>query len=96
MVRNISQRQAVGTTATWIGRFKVSELQSLVLLAIGNVEVGHSGVSIGSGIPISAGSALSISHLDFRKDDKPVQESWIDLYAVATVATTVHIYGFAR
>lgn len=88
-----SERETVGTTATKIFQCKVSELQHVEVYAVGAMEIGLGGVTTGKGIPLIASESRSWSHLDFRKDNKALQDSEFILYAVAAAGTTAHVFG---
>ena len=53
------------------------------------------GVAVGTGLPLGAGDAIEITHRDFCKDPD-IQESDIEIYAVASVATTIQVLGWLR
>ena len=95
MSERINIRRAVGTTSTRLMTFKIKDLQNLVFYAVGALELAEEPVTVGTGDPLSIGGRKIYTHLDFRKDDKEVQESKVTVYGVATVATTVHIIGRA-
>lgn len=95
-MKNFSDRETVSTTSAIIFQCKVKDLQFVEVYAVGALEIGLGGVTVGKGIPLAAGESRSWNHLDFRKDDKDVQESEFKIYAVATVATTAHIYGVRK
>ena len=86
-----TKRESVGTTATQIFKIPVS-LQALTIYAVGALEIRMIGVAVGTGLPLSAGDAIEITHRDFCKDPD-IQESDIEIYAVASVATTIQVLG---
>lgn len=92
-MKTFSSRETVGTTATKIFQCRISELQHVEVYAVGALEIGLGGVTTGKGIPLTAGESRSWSHLDFRKDDKQLQNSDFVLYAVSAAGTTAHIFG---
>lgn len=92
-MKTFSERESVGTTATRLFRCKISELQHVEIYAVGALEIGIGGVTTGKGIPLSAGESRAWSHLDFRKDDKTIQNSEFDLWAVSAAGTTAHVFG---
>lgn len=89
-------RKPVGISATLIFSCVVKNLQTLELQAVGDCEIGSRSVVVGDGIPLKAGVSRFITHLDFRKDDKKVQESLLEIYAVAGVATTAQVSKIVR
>lgn len=89
-------RMPVGTSPEVIFQGVVSKLQTLELQAVGACEIGGQGVSVGNGIPLVAGVSRFITHLDFRKDDKEIQNRVLKIYAVAGVATTIQVSKIVR
>lgn len=95
MSKSVNIRKTVKTTSTKLMMFKVSELQHLVFSAIGAFEISEQPVSYGNGDPLSGSERKVYSHLDYRKDDKEIQNSIITVYGVSSVETTVHVTGRA-
>lgn len=87
-------RAVVGTTPSMIFSCPMRYFQFVEIYAVGAMEIGTTGVSVGTGIPMAAGESRGISHLDFRKDDKSIQEGVLEIWAVALVATTAQVSGW--
>lgn len=85
------KRYSVKTVPTPIFSILINRLQSVEIYAVGALELGTRNVSVGTGIPMAAGESRSITHLDFRKDDRDIQSSLFEIWAVAAVATTAHV-----
>ena len=81
----------VGTTPQEVLAFIPAETISVALHAVGGIELGVGGVTIGTGYPIVAGGSFGFNHQDFGYSADVVR-----LHAVAAVATTVRIFGFRR
>lgn len=91
-----SYRVNVETSAKSIFKCRVRDLNSVEIYANGAMYIGIGGVSSTSGIPLAINESRNITHLDFRKDLKEVQDSFVEIYGVATVATTAQIFGWFR
>ena len=89
-------RLVVGNTPTPIFRGIVSDLQSVIIYTVGSIEIGNVNVAVGTGLPLAGSSSFTFSHRDFRPDDKKVQSSNFDIYAVAAAPTTVQVTRIMR
>ena len=94
-MRLIAYDAQVGTTPTRIFSFVPRQLHSIAFKAVAALELGEGSVEIGRGFELAAGEALGFNHLDFDMNDPQTAEPF-DLYAVASVATEVRVFGWMR
>lgn len=95
-MKQFFNRVVVTTVPSQIFDCAVKDLQNVEIYAIGAMEFGSSGVSMGTGIPLAAGESRSISHIDFRKDDKSIQEDRISIYGVSVGSVSCQVSGWRK
>lgn len=81
----------VATVPIVVFACKVKNLQNVEIYAEDACYIGGPGVATTNGLPLAAGESRMWNHTDFRKDDKYVQESLLEIYAVAAVAASVRV-----
>lgn len=91
-MRLFSFNMAVGTTPAVLFSFTPSQLNSVAFQAVGAVELGVGGVSIGVGYPIAGGGSFGFN----REDVDPSDAALVSIYAVASAPTTVRVFGFMK
>lgn len=62
----------------------------------GTVYLGDQTVTSTTGKPFSNGEFYSLSHMDFRKDQKDVQDDVVELWGISGGSVTVHVTTVRR
>lgn len=89
----ISIKRKVGITPDLLFSIAVKDLINVTIHAVGAIEMGAIGVSVGDGVPLSAGNKAVFTWQDFPKDVK-TQNSMINIYGVAAIATNCRVFGW--
>lgn len=96
MVRFSTINKTVTTTPKILFGCPVKELQSVMIKFSGTIYIGDQTVTSTTGAPYVSGTAMSVNHLDFRKDDKAVQESLFEIWGVSAGSETCHVTSIRR
>lgn len=91
-LRAVSESVAVGTTPTLLASYVPSKTFGIQIKAGGTFDYGGRGVSVGQGIDMVSGETDFFSPAEeFLNAPHSVRNSLLELYGVASVATTARV-----